>query len=235
MTDADRQKFRDAMQKAMAGKDASKITPEERQKMTQDVMAKLGIGGAAPGGAGQGGDSVGRQGGQGRGGDSGDNGGRQGGGRGGRQGSSPGGMANPLDMMMRTGFSQFTEAERNNARLPLPPAQDSQVQVLLRPGMLADVEIQVEKLSDVIHIPAQAIFQKDGKYTVFVKKNGKFEPREVQLVKQSESTMVLSGGVQPGEIVALADPSVDKSAKKGKADKSSQGGGNGLGGLPGGK
>jgi hypothetical protein len=46
---------------------------------------------------------------------------------------------------------------------------------------------------------------------------------------------VLSGGVQPGEIVALADPTVDKSARKGKPDKNSQGGGNGLGSLPGGK
>jgi multidrug efflux pump subunit AcrA (membrane-fusion protein) len=210
MSDADRQKFRDAMQKAMAGKDASKITPEERQKMTQDVMAKLGIAGG------------GRQGGA-----------PGGGGRGGPGG--PGGMANPLEMMMRTSSSPFTEAERNNARLPLPPGQDSQVQVLLRPGLLADVEIQVEKLSNVIHIPAQAIFQKDGKYTVFVRKNGKFEPREVQLVKQSESAMVLSGGVQPGEIVALADPTVDKSDKKGKADKNSQGGGNAMGSLPGGK
>jgi hypothetical protein len=171
-------------------------------------------------------------GGQGRGGDSGGAGGRQGGGRGGRQDSSPGGTANPLDMMMRTTFSPFTEAERNNARLPLPPGEDSQVQVLLRPGLLADVEIQVEKLPDVIHIPAQAIFQKNGKYTVFVRKSGKFEPREVQLVKQSESTMVLSGGVQPGEIVALADPTADKSDKKGKK---SQGGGNAMGGLPGGK
>ena len=141
-------------------------------------------------------------------------------------------MANPLDMMRRSSFSPFTEEERNNAKLPLPPGQDSQVGVLLRPGLLADVEIQVEKLSDVIHIPAQAIFQKEGKYTVFVRKNGKFEPRGVQLVKQSESTMVLSGGVQPGEIVALADPTADKSDKKGKK---SQGGGNAMGSLPGGK
>jgi HlyD family secretion protein len=148
---------------------------------------------------------------------------------------APVGMANPLEMMMRTRFSPFTEAERNNARLPLPPGEDSQVQVLLRPGLLADVEIQVEKLPDAIHIPAQAIFQKNGKHTVFVKVGGKFEPREVKLVKQSESTMVLSGGVQPGEIVALADPTVDKSARKGKPDKNSQGGGNGLGSLPGGK
>jgi hypothetical protein len=66
---------------------------------------------------------------------------------------------------------------------------------------------------------------------VFVRKNGKFEARDVRLVKQSESMMVLSAGVEAGEIVALADPTADK---KGKADKKSQGG-NAMGGLPGGK
>jgi multidrug resistance efflux pump len=143
----------------------------------------------------------------------------------------PSGLANPLDMMRRTAISPFTEEERNNAKLPLPPEQDSQVQVLLRPGLLADVEIQVEKLPDVIHVPAQAVFDKNGKHIVFVERNRKFEAREVQLVKQSESLMVLAGGVQAGDVVALADPTADK---KSKSDKKSSGG-NAMGGLPGGK
>ena len=138
-------------------------------------------------------------------------------------------------MMRRTAISPFTEEERNNAKLPLPPEQDSQVQVLLRPGLLADVEIQVEKLPDVIHVPAQAVFDRNGKHVVYVEKNRKFEAHEVQLVKQSESLMVLAGGVQAGDVVALADPTADKSDKKGKSDKKSSGGGNAMGGLPGGK
>jgi hypothetical protein len=228
LSDEDRQKVRDAMQKAMAGKDPASMAPEDRQKMMQDVMTKLGISMPAGGqGRGRGGDAQGRGGdGQGRGGDGQGRGGQgSGGGRGGS------GLANPLDMMRRTAISQFTEEERNNAKLPLPPEQDSQVQVLLRPGLLADVEIQVEKLPDVIHVPAQAVFDRNGKHVVFVEKNRKFEAREVQLVKQSESLMVLSGGVQAGDVVALADPTA---GKKNKSDKKSSGG-NAMGGLPGGK
>jgi hypothetical protein len=83
-----------------------------------------------------------------------------------------------------------------------------------------------------LHLPAQAIFVKNGKPTVFVQqKTGKFEPRTVQLLKQSESLMVLSSGVQPGEIVALADPTASKSDKK--DEKKSQG--NTMPGMPGGK
>jgi multidrug efflux pump subunit AcrA (membrane-fusion protein) len=117
--------------------------------------------------------------------------------------------------MMGNSGSKFSEEDRKNAKLPLPPGQDSSVQVLLRPGLLADVEIIVEKMPNVLHVPGQAVFQKGGKPVVYVQqKNGRYEPREVQVVKQSESMMVLSGGVAPGEIVALADPTAEKGAKK---------------------
>jgi hypothetical protein len=143
-------------------------------------------------------------------------------------------MADPLAAMLRRGarVGGYTEEDRKNAKLPLPPEQDSQVQVLLRPGLLADVEIQVEKLPDVIHVPAQAVFQKNGQFLVYVHgKNGKFEARPVQLVKQSESMMVIASGVQPGEIVAMADPTADK--KKNGEKKAA--GGNAMGGMGGGK
>jgi len=146
-------------------------------------------------------------------------------------------LGDPVQMMMarggRAGVGGYTDEDRKNAKLPLPPQQDSQVQVLLRPGLLADVEIEIEKLPDVLHVPAQAVFTKDGKYTVFVQDaRGKFNPREIKLVKQSESMMVVASGVQPGEIIAMADPTVKKSDKKG--DKKGSGG-NPMGGMPGGK
>jgi multidrug efflux pump subunit AcrA (membrane-fusion protein) len=98
--------------------------------------------------------------------------------------------------------------------------------------LLADVEIVVEKIPDALHVPAQAVFQKNGKYVVFVQqKDGKYQPREIQLLKQSESTMVLSGGVQPGEIIALGDPTADKSDKKGKSSDKKSGNG-AMSGLP---
>jgi hypothetical protein len=135
--------------------------------------------------------------------------------------------------MLRRGINVagYTEEDRKNAKLPLPPEQDSQVQLLLRPGLLADVEIQVEKLPDVIHVPAQAVFQKNGQFLVYVHgKDGKFAPRPVQLVKQSESMMVIASGVTAGEIVAMADPTANKK----NGEKKSAGAG-AMGGMGGGK
>ena len=135
--------------------------------------------------------------------------------------------------MMASGGSQYTDEERKNARLPLPPGEDSQVQMLLRPGLLADVQITVEKLPNVIHEPVQAVFQKDSQNIVYVQqRNGRFQPRKVQLVKRSESMMVLSSGVEPGELVALSDPTAGKNAKKDEKKQPAQS--NPMSSMPGG-
>jgi hypothetical protein len=144
--------------------------------------------------------------------------------------------ASPADLMamMASGGSQYTDEDRKNARLPLPPEEDSQLQMLLRPGLLADVQITVEKLPNVIHVPAQAVFQKDGQNIVYVQqRNGRFQPRKVQLVKRSESMMVLQSGVAPGELVALSDPTAGKNAKK--DEKKQPAPSNPMNSMPGGK
>jgi Barrel-sandwich domain of CusB or HlyD membrane-fusion len=147
--------------------------------------------------------------------------------------SAKAGPANPLDligMAKEAAAPQFSDEERAKAELPPPPEQDSQLNVLLRPGLLADVEITVEKIPNALHVPAQAIFEKNGREVVYVQRGNRFEERAVQLVKRSESVMVLAGGVRPGETIALADPTVRRSAKNGER----KGAGNPMGAVPGG-
>ena len=141
---------------------------------------------------------------------------------------SPG--ANPPDLarQSQSAAARFSDEDRANARMPAPPKEDSQLNVLLRPGLLADIEITVEKIPNALHVPAQAIFEKNGQQVVFVQKGRRFEERPIQLLKRSESTMVLAGGVRPGETIALADPTASKTAKKG--DK--KGGANPMGAVP---
>jgi HlyD family secretion protein len=120
-----------------------------------------------------------------------------------------------------------TEEERERAQLPTPPEEDSQLQVLLRPGLLADVEITVERIPNAIHIPAQAIFEKDGKPAVWVESGHRFQQRAVKLARRSESTMVISEGLKAGEVIALADPTAKPSDKKGEKKA-----GAGMPGMP---
>jgi len=128
----------------------------------------------------------------------------------------------------RSRSSQFTAAQFANAKLPLPPEQDSQLDILMRPGLLADVEIIVERIPDAIHIPVYAVFEKDNKPMVYVKQGNRFEERFVKPLKRSESTMVIAEGLEPGEVVALADPF----AQPGGEDEAQPAGGEGEAGKP---
>ena len=221
MSDEDRKKMTDLRQKMQTAAPAER---EKLQKQITDLMTKAGIAPGQGSGQGRGGDAAG--------------GGRREGAGGGGFGGQGRGDANMsgedlIAAMLRRGINVggYTEEDRKNAKLPLPPEQDSQVQLLLRPGLLADVEIQVEKLPDVIHVPAQAVFQKNGQILVYVHgKDGKFEARPVQLVKQSESMMVIASGVTAGEIVAMADPTATK-----KNGEKKSGGAGAMGGMGGGK
>lgn len=109
---------------------------------------------------------------------------------------------------------QFSAEDLENAKLPSAPEEDNQLEVLLRPGLLADVEIIVERIPNAIHIPVQAVFERDGKPIVFVKRGNEFEERLVKPLKRSESTMVIAEGLKPGEVLALADPTARKGGKK---------------------
>ena len=132
-------------------------------------------------------------------------------------------------MMGMAGARQFSEKDLENAKLPPPPEQDSQFEILLRPGLLADIEIIVDKIPNAIHIPTQAVFEKDGKLVAYVKSGNRFEERYFTPLKRSESTMVIAKGLEPGELVALSDPT----AKKGDKEKKNKSGG-AMGALPGG-
>ena len=210
-------KMRDAIAKALGGKNIVELEGEERgkvmaslreeyQKITGKPMpGRQREGGGAAGGA-PGTESVA--------------GGAPGGGR--RNGAGGGTMS-----AMGTGAGGFSAKDMENAKLPLPPEQDSQIDVLLRPGLLSDVEIIVEKIPNAINVPTQAVFEKDGKPVVYVKTERGFEARNIKIFKRSESVMVLTSGVKPNEVVALADPFATTTDKKKKSD-----GGGGGAGMP---
>jgi HlyD family secretion protein len=158
-------------------------------------------------------------------------GGFPGGGRG--MGEAQGGMAGFNEMGMPT---QETEADkiRKAAKLPPPPEEDSSSAVLVRPGLLAAVEVEVERMTNVINVPAQAVFSQGNDSLVYVRgKDGKFQARKVKLVKQSESRMVLDGGVSPGDVVAMEDPTAKK--KGGKSSDTTNKSSSAASSLPGAK
>jgi multidrug efflux pump subunit AcrA (membrane-fusion protein) len=127
----------------------------------------------------------------------------------------------PEDASSGAFAQQFSEKDLENADLPAPPEANNQLDVLFRPGLLTDVEITVEKVPNAIHIPLQAVFEKDGNPIVYVKNGSRFDERRIRPLKRSESVLVVAAGLSPGEQVALTDPNKDKKGKQQGSGKKS--------------
>ena len=76
----------------------------------------------------------------------------------------------------------------------------------LKPGMSADVRVTLDRVPNAIVIPTEALFQKQGKITVFVAHGSRFEQRVIQIGRKSGDQALVTSGLQPGERVALQDP-----------------------------
>jgi hypothetical protein len=196
----DQTKLREAAQKILNGRNPQDLSPEDRQKMFEQMRTLMQsmAGGAKPE-AGASGASA-----------------QAGAVRAVGPAPGPGG---PAGASLPPGFGmgstpRFNAKDLENAQLPAAPEESSQLEVLLRPGLLADVEIIVEKIPNAIHIPVQAVFEKDGKPIVYVKSGNQFEERLIKPLKRSESTMVIAEGLKPGEVLALTDPNAKKGGKK---------------------
>ena len=136
-----------------------------------------------------------------------------------------------LPQMFNVGGIMVSQKDLDNAKLPTPPEEDNQLDVLLRPGLLADVEIIVDKVQNVVNVPIQAVFEKDGKPVVYLKVGNRFESREIKPLKRSENVMIISSGVKPGDTIAMANPDAKPDDKKKGGQKS----GGAAASLPGGK
>jgi multidrug efflux pump subunit AcrA (membrane-fusion protein) len=123
----------------------------------------------------------------------------------------------------------------NNARAFWEPeaAGKFEVNILLaspdprmRPGLTGRVFINSEPRKNVLYLPRQALFVKDGKRLVYVRNGSNFDPHEVKIQAQNESRAAIEG-VTAGTEVALIDPTAPR-----RADSSSAPPLTGPGGAP---
>jgi len=75
----------------------------------------------------------------------------------------------------------------------------------LRPGMSARLVITTDRLQNALWLPAQALFESDGRTFVYANSAHGFVPKDVKLIRRNETRVVISG-LAPGQEVALANP-----------------------------
>ena len=76
----------------------------------------------------------------------------------------------------------------------------------LKPGMTTGNKMIIKEIPDVIFIPIESIFEKNGKKFVFVKNGSGFDEREIEVGEKGEDYIIIRSGLRVGEEVALSDP-----------------------------
>jgi len=81
----------------------------------------------------------------------------------------------------------------------------------LRPGMTANIEIQGDHKTDILTVPVEAVFKKQGRYVAYVMDGSEDEPIERDVVTgiSNISTVEIVEGLEEGETVTLYDPELE--------------------------
>jgi HlyD family secretion protein len=98
---------------------------------------------------------------------------------------------------------------------PPPKNFDTALQLIesdpkIRPGMSATARVAVERVPNVILIPAEASFQKKGRSVAYVLKGNQFEERTIEISRRGGGQLWIAKGLNPGERLALKDPTPEE-------------------------
>ena len=78
----------------------------------------------------------------------------------------------------------------------------------LTPGMGAVVRVAVDRVANGIVIPSSALFRKAGRTVAYVRRGSKFAETVVEVLRRSGDEALVGKGLQPGERLALKDPTL---------------------------
>jgi HlyD family secretion protein len=90
--------------------------------------------------------------------------------------------------------------------------QIDRVDPRLRPGFEAQLSILGDHLAKAVSLPAEAVFEHDGKKIVYCERGRGFEMQEVKVRALSEGRAILEG-IPVGTVVALVNPDKKRSGK----------------------
>ena len=76
----------------------------------------------------------------------------------------------------------------------------------IRTGMSCQAEIVIERHTDVLYVPVQAVLRVAGMPTVYVRDGSGFEPRTVEIGLDNNRMIHVLNGLEVGEVVLLTPP-----------------------------
>ena len=114
------------------------------------------------------------------------------------------GRVTTIGALAHTTRDRMGESKRFDVGVALDPTGAE-----LRPEMTARVDIRVGERRNVVRLPVNAVFERDGVTIVNVRRSGRVEARRVELGEQNQRFVEVVAGVAEGERVMLVgDPAV---------------------------
>jgi HlyD family secretion protein len=98
------------------------------------------------------------------------------------------------------------EKERRGAKFFGVTIQIDGSEPRLRPGMTAQVEIEVEERPRALYVPLQAVFEKEGRSICYLVRRGRLQAQDVVTGPSNQDFVVIDRGLREGDRVALRDP-----------------------------
>lgn len=80
---------------------------------------------------------------------------------------------------------------------------------LLKPGMSATARIIVDRIPEETFIPIESVFYRGEQPVVYIKDGSSWKQNEVEIGKRNDSFVIVKAGLNPGQEVALSDPTAD--------------------------
>jgi len=118
------------------------------------------------------------------------------------------GAVQNISLMSRPDFTQFPPTRNFDLVVGL---KDNDAR--LRSGMSATARIELERLNDVLVVPAAAVFQRAGAPTVYEIDGSDIVPRRVSILRRGRDQIAIADGVREHARVALKDPELEAAAK----------------------
>jgi RND family efflux transporter MFP subunit len=94
-----------------------------------------------------------------------------------------------------------------------PPPKNFDLNVILlevdpriRPGMTAVARIAIERVPNVVLVPSEAVFQRDGSPVVYKLTGSVFDERPVKISKRAKEQTIVASGIGPGDRIAARRP-----------------------------
>ena len=79
----------------------------------------------------------------------------------------------------------------------------------IRPGMGAVARIATDRVPDVVLVPTETLFQRDGYPVVYRLDGSMFEEQRVDVARRGREQAIIASGLEPGDHIAMRRPAAE--------------------------